>query len=191
MVSIRRGIFVAALLCLASTAVVAEDLKELLNRYLEASSRHDLETLRRMTAEDATWQLGPDLLVGRDAVLGPNAYDIGVNTRLQWSNIVVKGNVVEFDLIEHNDILDALGTALRHYPRFVIENGLVKSKESRKPDEGRNERKLALLKAWIEQHHPEALPKLRTPKGRIIYSEESGRLAAQLAREWAASERSR
>ncbi len=190
MVSIRRGIFVAALLWLAST-VSAEDLREWLNTYLKASSLHDLETLRRMTAEDATWQLGPDLLVGRDAVLGPNAYDIGINTRLQWSNIVVKGNVVEFDLIERNDILDALGTALRHYPRFVIENGLVKRKEARKADEGRDERKLTLLRAWIEQNYPEALPKLRTPDGRVIYSEESGRLSAKLATEWAASERSR
>jgi hypothetical protein len=106
---------------------MAEDLKAFVIRYLEASNRHDLATLRLMTGKDATWQLGPDLLVGRDAVVGPNAWDAGLNTRLQWSNIVVKGNVVEFELIEHNDLLDALGLDLRHVPRFVIEGGLVGS----------------------------------------------------------------
>ena len=191
MVTIVRVVLAAILCSLVSTSLMAEDLKALVILYLEASNRHDLATLRRMTATDATWQLGPDLLVGRDAVLGPNAWDAGAKTRLQWSNIVVKGNVVEFELVEHNDFLDALGMELRHFPRFDIEGGLVRHKEPRKPDAGRDERKFALLRAWVGEHHPEALAKLRTPDGKAVYTEEAGRVAAQLAREWAALQKAR
>ena len=80
---------------------------------------------------------------------------------------------------------------LRHFLRFVIKGGLVWRKEPRRPPAGCDERKIALLRAWVEEHHPEALAKLRTPDGKQIYSAEACRLGAQLAREWAAHQKVR
>lgn len=173
---------------LATAVAGGADLKVLLERYLKASNRHDLKTLRAMTAEDAVWKLGPDLLTGRDAVLAPNACDAGANTRLNWSNIVVHGNAVEFELIECNDILRALGIPeLRHSVRFTFEDRLVKRKEEIKPAVGIEalQAKGALFLTWLRQTHPDAQRRIMTPEGRFIYSRENCRMEAKLAAQWA------
>ncbi len=174
--------------CQESERRTSADLKALLRKYLAASNRHDLGTLRAMTAEDAVWQLGPALLVGRDAVLAPNACDAGANTRLKWSHIRVSANTVDFELVERNDILRSLRVReLRHYVRFTFQDGLVTRKEELKPATG-----IEVLKAngarfdkWLREAHPEAMPKLFAADGKFIYSRESCKLMAELAAEWA------
>ncbi len=141
-----------------------------------------------MTAEDAVWKIGPDLLAGREAVLAPNACDAGANTRISWSNIAVHGSTVEFDLVERNDILRALGIPeLRHFVRFTFKDGLVKRKEESKSAAGVDavEARGALFLAWLRQTHPDALRRIMTSEGKFIYSRESCRTEAKLAAEWA------
>ncbi len=180
----------ATLLFMFLATAAAADLKMLLEKYLNASNRHDLETLREMTAQDAVWKIGPELLVGREAVLTPNECDAGANTRLKWSNIVVRGNTVEFELVERNDILRALRIPeVRHFVRFTFENGLVKRKEESKPAIGTEALSAtqARFLTWLRQTHPEALARLLTPEGKFIYSRDNCRFEATLAAEWAGS----
>ncbi len=187
-VSLSRIFPISFLLLLATAVAGGTDLKVVLERYLKASDRHDLKTLRAMTAEDAVWKLGPDLLAGRDAVLAPNACDAGANTRLKWSNVVVHGNSVEFELVERNDIIRALGIPeLRHFVRFTFEGELVKRKEESQPAVGIEalQAKGALFLTWLRQSHPKALRRIMTPEGRFIYSRENCRMEAKLAAEWA------
>lgn len=173
----------------SQTAVAGgADLTVLLERYLKASNRHDLKTLRAMTAEDAVWKLGSDLLAGRDEVLRPNTCDAGANTRLNWSNLVAHGNTIEFELLERNDVLRALGIPeLRRFVRFTFEDGLVKRKEETKPAVGIEalHAKGALFLTWLRRTHPDALGQIMTSEGKFMYSRESCRIEAKLAAEWA------
>ena len=166
------------------------DLEELHRRYMEASIHHDLRTLRAMTAEDAVWTLGGQTLVGKEQVLGPNEFDVGMQTELEYSNVVVKGNTVEFELTERNCLTRALGVKeMHHHVRFVFENGLVKRKEESKDSPTLGQlapREMDSLLKWVREKHPEALAKLSDSKGRIIYSQETGALTCKLADEWAA-----
>ncbi len=167
------------------------DLKELHRRYMEASIHHDLRTLRALTAKDAVWTLGGQTLVGKEQVLGPNEFDIGMQTELEYSNVVVKGNTVEFELTERNCLTRAVGVReMHHYPRFVFENGLVKRKESWKDSPNLRElapRQMELLMKWLREKHPDDLAKLSDSHRKGIYSQETGALTCKLANEWAAS----
>lgn len=154
---------------------------------MEASIRHDLKTLRSMTSEDIVWKLGPYTLVGRDAALGPNAYDAGMETELEYSNVIVNGDVVEFELVERSDEIRAVGMhEVHHYPRFVYEKGLLKRKEPWKlsPDAGEASRRVAPLRRWIRENHPEAIEKLLDSKGNFIFNKDNGALMRDLANEW-------
>ncbi len=167
------------------------DIKELHRRYMKASIHHDLKTLRSMTAEDAVWILGGQTLVGKEQVLGPNEFDIGMQTELEYSNVVVKGNTVEFELTERNCLTRALGVReMHHYVRFVFENGLVKRKEPWKDSPSLKQlapRQMELLVKWSRGKHPDDFANLSDSKGNIIYSEETGALTCRLANAWVAS----
>jgi ketosteroid isomerase-like protein len=175
---------------LACARKAETELKELHRRYMEASIRHDIKALQEMTAEDIMWKLGERTFVGREQALGPNEFDAGMQTEFEYSNVVVKGNAVEFELIERSDLIRAAGMKeLRHYPRFVFENGLVKRKESWKDSSDLKElrSRTAPLLEWIRKKHPEALAKLADSGGNAIYNQENGALARKLANEWVAS----
>lgn len=113
-----------------SCAGTSPDVAQLFKRYAEASASHDLETLEALTADKIVWQLGPYRLEGKKAALGPNAYDRGMGTTLIFRDIRFDGAVVEFELVERSELIQAIGmTELRHYVRFTFENGLVVRKE--------------------------------------------------------------
>jgi hypothetical protein len=156
-------------------------------RYMTASLRHDLATLRRLTREDVVWQLGPRTFRGRDEVLGPNEYDAGIGNQLQYRNVVVRGDTVETELIERNDLIRAVGMAeVRGFPRYVFEDGLLVRKEPWRASEDLAELQARTdpLRRWIRTHHPEALEILVHEPGRLRFSRASGELMARLAREW-------
>jgi len=166
------------------------DLKDLHRRYMEASIRHDLKTLSAMMADDIVWKLGPWTFMGKKQALGPNGYDAGMETKLEYSHVIIKGDTVEFELIERNDELRAVGCGeLHHYPRFVFEDGLVKRIESWKATEatpGFEEcaRRDEIFLKWVRENHPEAVAILWDSKNKPIFSRETGALTRKLANEW-------
>lgn len=167
--------------------LAAEDVATIHARYMKASISHDLETLRSLTAEDATWQLGPRLLEGREEVLSPNKWDAGTSTELEYRDVRIDGNVVEFTLLESNDLLRALGVeVVRHFPRFIFEDGKVKRKEpwQPSPDMVRVNQNMQPLRQWIRDERPEALEVLVDQAGAFVFSREGGELMTQLALEW-------
>jgi hypothetical protein len=184
----------AVLLLAVSCATGGSSVADLFHRYSEASASHDLETLDSLTADDIVWQLGPFTLNGKDEALGPNAYDAGAQTELTYRNVRVEGNVVTFELLETSEIIRAVGmTELHHYPRFEFENGLVvrKGPSAKKPavDHSLPElnRRMAPLRKWIRETHPEAVAKLVDPNKGFVFSEDNGALMLRLTREWVAS----
>ncbi len=183
----RRHFAAIALVSLCATSCASPTAEDLHRQYMNASIRHDLGTLRSMTAEDAVWQLGPRLLEGRDAVLGPNSYDAGMETELEYRNVIARGDTVEFELVERSDELRAVGMdEVRHYPRFIFADGQVVKKEPWKmsPDPREASRLRVPLRQWIRESHPEALDELLDSDGQFVFSVESGALLRELANEW-------
>lgn len=156
-------------------------------RYMTASVRHDLPTLRRLTHEEATWKLGPYTFRGRDEVLGPNEYDAGIDNQLEYRNVVVKGDTVETELTERNDLIRAVGMSeVRGYPRYIFEGGLLVRKEPWRASDDLIELQARVepLRRWIRTHHPEALEILVSEPGSFRFSEASGSLMIRLASLW-------
>lgn len=190
-----RAVLVAsALLLFLSCASSSVDVSSQFQRYSEASAAHDLTTLATLTADSIVWQLGPMTLEGKAQALGPNAYDAGAQTELTYRNIEVDGNVVTFELIETNEIIRAIGMReLRHYPRFEFKAGLVARKGpsgTKPPHEyslAEHNRRMAPLRGWIRETHPEVLGELRDADCRFLFSEENGARMLALAREWVAA----
>jgi hypothetical protein len=170
------------------------DVAEQFEQYAKASTEHDLATLEALTADDIVWQLGPYKLEGKEAVLGPNAYDAGVENELVYRNARIEGNVVEFELIETNEVVRAVGmTEVRSYPRFEFENGQLKRKagswRDSPPEYSMVElnRRKAPLRRWIRDTHPEAMQKLMDSEGNFVFSQDNGALMLRLTRDWVAA----
>ena len=121
-------------LFIACNKVTEPNIKELHKKYMTASVNHDIKTLSLMTHDSIVWRLGPFLLKGKEAALGPNKYDKGTDCILDYSNVKVHGDTVEFELVEKNEILSSMGMeGATHYPRFIFKNGLLYKKKSWKP----------------------------------------------------------
>jgi len=189
--SIARGcgsciVLVALSLAVACGSSDQRALTAALRSYVDAANRHDLAALGQMVTEDVAWYLGPDTLRGRQAVLAPHAFDSGANTVLLVDQVEVRGDTVEFDLVEHNDVLDALGIAeLHHFPRFVFRDGLIaKIRARRQPLELLAfSDSVASFMQWLGQHDPAAFARL-WPDGRFAYSAEAGTTMPALVLEW-------
>ncbi len=170
------------------------DVAKQFELYSEASASHDLSALEALTAEDIVWQLGPCRLEGKQEALGPNAFDKGAEATLIYRNVRIEGNRVEFELVETSDIIRAVGmTELWHFPRFEFQNGLVSRKAGswKEPPDSHSMKefiqRMAPLREWIRETHPDAVPMLVDSDRGFIFSEESGALLLRLAREWVAS----
>ena len=181
-------ITVATILILLSCGTDHEaEIRELHHKYMEASMNHNIEILSVMTAEDIVWQLGPFILRGKEEALGPHKYDEGTNCILEYSNVVIHGDTVEFMLDEKNEVITAVGmTRIRTFPRFIFKDGLVYKKEEWKPSTDREEynERAQPMRSWIRTEHPEAIKRLFNSKGNWVFSSKNGQLMVQLAKQW-------
>ena len=157
-----------------------------LRTYIDAANRHDLAAIGHMLTEDVAWYIGPDTLRGRQAVLAPHAFDSGAHTVLSIDNVEARGDTVEFDLVEHNDVLDALGIAeLHHFPRFVFRDGrIAEIRARRQPLElGAFSDSVGSFMRWLGHHDPAAFARF-WPDGRFAYSAKAGAELPPLVLEW-------
>jgi Amidohydrolase family len=164
-----------------------ESIRALLQKYMSASINHETEIISEMTHEDIVWHLGPFTLKGKEAALGPNEYDTGTRADLEYSNAVFRGDTVEFELIERNEILSATGMErIRLYPRFVFKDGLIYKKETWKvsPDVQEMIRRAQAMRKWMQETHPEIVAELIDSDGNFIFNRKNGELNLQMALEW-------
>ena len=163
------------------------EIQELHRQYIEASMNNDFETLRAMTAEDIVWQIGTFTLQGKEEALSLHEYYAGTNTVLEYSNVVVRGDTVEFVLDERNEIITAIEMEkIRTFPRYVFKDGLVREKEMWKLSKDREEyhRLAQPMRSWISSEHPEAIERLFDSENKWVFSRGNGELMVQLARQW-------
>jgi hypothetical protein len=163
------------------------DTGELLRSYIQDANSHDIPKLRAKFTEDIVWFLGPDTLIGKDAVIAPHEFDAGARTRLTIKSYIVRGDTVETVFEEINDYMDTLGMpAIIRYAHFIFHNDLLaRIKPSRSPlvpplvdsiDQRWNQ--------WMQSVHPEAWTRIMKPNGSINFSRETGELLLHLACEW-------
>jgi hypothetical protein len=161
-----------------------EDVAE---KYLEAWKKHDIETLSEMIAPDVVLDLGRGTLVGRKHIIAPVEFSAGANTRLEFNELVVRGDTVEFEMVEKNEIVTACGfEEIRHYPRLIFENGLLRRQETVKeiPNFRRYAEQWSILRSWIRRNRPDIIDKVTTPNGGYRISREAGELMALMAKTW-------
>jgi hypothetical protein len=169
------------------------NLKEIHQKYMTASINHDLETLERMTHDSIIWNLGPYTFKGKEAALGPNRYDKGTKAKLEYKNVTIRQDTVEFELFERNGILTAMDMeGVKGYPRFIFKNGLLIKKEVWKPspDIKKMNQRSQPRRNWIKINHPEIFQKFFDSTGNFVWSEENGKLQIQMAKEWKKSKQS-
>jgi len=174
-------------LILSSCTSHEAEIRELHRRYMEASMNHDIETLKAMIAEDIVWELELFTFKGKDEALGPHEYDAGIDNSIEYSNVVVRGDTVECELVETNEISKTFAMyEVRQFPRFIFKDGLVHRIElwKRSTDKRELSRRVKTFQGWIRKTHPEAMKTFFDSERKFIHSRETGQLYVQLLREW-------
>lgn len=174
-------------LILSSCTSHEADIQELHRKYMEASMNHDIETLRAMMAEDIVWELELFTFQGIEEALGPHEYDAGIENSIEYSNVVVRGDTVEFELVETNELSKAFGmNEVHQFPRFIFKDGLVHRKElwKRSTDKRELSRRVKPFQKWIRKTHPEAMKTFFNSGKKFIHNRETGQLYVQLLKEW-------
>ena len=163
------------------------ELKKTAKKYLEAMENHDLETLTEMTDPGVLVIRGRSKVRGRKAFLEPVEFEAGVNASFEYSNIEIRGDTVDVDMIERNDLASALGLSeFHHFPRFVFSEGLLIRRESRKPTPELKAyaQKMEILRAWLKRERPDILVQIEDESGRYKTTRKAGELLVEAAQEW-------
>jgi hypothetical protein len=181
------ALFAAVLTTPACTSRHARDLTATLAEYLSAANRHDRAALASLIAPDAVWYLAGDTLSGRDNVLQPHAFDEGVHTQLEAHDVTVRGDTVDLELVERNDVLAGLGIGeLHQFPRFVFRDGMVARIEARRPPTEAQAfaDSLRSFATWLRERDPDAYDRLWPEARRFAYGRETADLVVTLVRAW-------
>jgi hypothetical protein len=157
------------------------------NKYLTAWKQYDMQTLRQMTDPGVVLDLGHGTLAGAELVLGPVEFAAGADADIEFNNVVVRGDTVEFELVEKSGIITACGLEeLRHYPRLIFENGLLVKKGiiRETPNVRLYSEQMALLKQWVRNSRPDIHEKITNAGGSFKIDRESGENLLLMAKAW-------
>ncbi len=162
-------------------------LEELLKDYIRASNNHDIEAMEKMTHDSIIWILGAYTLKGKEAALSPNWYDKGVGTSLEYHVTRIQEDTIECEFFERSPIISSVGMeCIKQFPRFIFQNGKLIKKEPWKisSDLAKLNQLSAPKRKWIRENYPDVIKQLIDANGNFIFSEENGKLMAQMSKEW-------
>ena len=187
---LERWICMLSLTALIFTAACAKEkkisLENILVQYIESANRHDLNALAEITSDSTIWYLGPDTLIGVEEVMGPLSFDEGAQTELVLGKFVVRGDTIDFDMVERNNVLQALGIMeLHHYPRFIFRDGLIYRIIPRRPPlelEAFVDSVVSFAR-WLADNDPDSYDRV-WPDGKFYYSRDNAELMIDLVPRW-------
>lgn len=159
-------------------------------KYLRAMEAHDIETLTKMTHPDVVVVRGRARAIGRESFLAPVEFEAGVNATFEYKNILERGDTVDVDMIERNDLAAAIGFAeFHHFPRFIFANGLLVQRESRRvtPELKAYAQQMELMRSWLKTERPDILMLIEDEQGRYRMTRKTGELLVKAANEWRAA----
>jgi hypothetical protein len=171
---------------LLGCATLPSDPEKVLDNYIKTANEHNIEEVKDMYADSIVWYFGPFTFKGKEEAIAPLEFDKGANTKLIHTNIYVHGDTIDFDLLETNDVIVALGIPkLHHFPRFIIKNGLINLILSRKPPTEFEAYTDSVTKfaMWLSEYSPDIYEQI-WPKGIFNFSEETGRIMPAEVLKW-------
>jgi hypothetical protein len=157
-----------------------------LNQYIKAANEHNIDKVKEMYADSIIWYFGPYTFEGKEEALAPLKFDKGANTMLIVSDVIINGDTVDFNLLETSDVITALGIRqLHHFPRFIIKDGLITIKLSRKPpmEISAFSDSVKSFATWLSENKPEKFEQF-WPEGKFNFSEETGRDMPWEVKKW-------
>lgn len=158
----------------------------ILNDYIKAANKHNIEKVKEIYADSIIWYFGPFTFSGKEEAIQPLLFDKGANTILKVDNMMVNGDTIDLELTETNDVLKALGVPeLHHFPRFIIKDGLIISISQIKPPLEFNAYadSISAFAIWLSENKPEKFEQF-WPSDGFNFSEESGRDMPMEVKKW-------
>lgn len=163
------------------------DNAHLLNQYISAANSHNFEILTDLISENAVWHMVYDTLISRDEVLSPLRFDEAINTKLFARNVQVRGDTVDFDLVEKNDVLYWLGfDSLTHFGRFVYSDAKIVLQTFRFPPDPFNalSDSVVAFYDWLRLSDSLAYREVISEDGKFQYSKKVGEIILEQIPKW-------
>lgn len=114
----------AALLLLAplSQPAMAQDLRDVVKAYVEASNAHDIDKVMTFLADNIRYEEeGISERVGKAELRNKVMWDKAVNTQIEVTKLTVKGSTVTGKAVEFSDYYTAAGIDQFTYDQIVFE----------------------------------------------------------------------
>lgn len=164
----------------------SRDLQDVLASYFEHVNRHDVAGALAHLTERFQLEFGGGPTLNKEEVARALGWDAGTEGRVEWRIVSASGNEVSVEGEETNEFLNLLGVPpLPFTGRFEFdESGLIARQHHVVEWPGASiDQALAPAIAWAGEHAPEELARVY-PDGRLVYSQESGRVWVALLRRW-------
>lgn len=163
--------------------------KEIVEAYLDAINRHDIDAEMSLYAEDVTNEVvGYFSKTGKSALRQLGEYGTAINNNFHFHGYTIeKPGQVSFKVTQQNEVLRTFGVDELRYASYkmTIRNGLITSIRTELSQES-----LKLVKetdeafvTWATKEQPEAFAAM-TPGDEFIHSKKNGLAVMALLREW-------
>ena len=165
--------------------------KEIVEAYLEAINRHDIDAEMSLYAEDVTLELvGAFTKVGKSALRQLGEYGTVINNNFDFHECIFEEpGQVSFKVTQQNEFLRTFGVDELRYTSYkmTIHDGLITSIRTELSQEGMKQARQAdeAFVTWAAKEKPETLAELM-PDGEFIPGKENGLAVMALLREWQA-----
>jgi len=185
----KRAAIVTALCgaLISLTLACGQQPADVVRAYEEAYNKGDLDGLMSLYAEDARFRVaGLFDLQGREALRGLAEYDQALHTKLEFSQMEIRGDTVICQVKETNDWIETADIGeLYHQGAVVVRRGRISAIDATlTPETDRAFRRIMMpLMEWARTDRPGELSELM-PQGEFIYNAENAGKNLSLLREF-------
>jgi len=129
----------------------------LLKKYQELSNRHDIDGCVKMFTVDGSITMGGETYAGLDALRDAHEYDLGSQTKVEFRNLEMDGDIVRCVFWNEHELSRAVGNGgMTGRAEFTIKDGLISHFNILPP--GDEERKRVMEKTgpaikWLRDNH--------------------------------------
>lgn len=169
-----------------------QDLRELVNAYVEAHNEHDIDRVMSMFADTVRYEEeGLQQFEGKAEVRNKELWDKAVNGQLEVYRLQVRGRKVTGTAVEYSDYYSAAGLESYNFEliEFEFEGGLIKQIKVVATMESNSDfaNALAGFVVWAASNKASELENLKE-NGMWAYSPATAQYWVSMLREWKSSE---
>jgi|GEM_PF-4927096 len=156
----------------------------------DAANRHDLNGMEAMIADSAVFEIeGGFAVQGKKAIRAVHDNDAGLNTRMEFTDCLTRGNMVKCKGLERNDYLKAAGLNQASYDSVIFTfdgKGLIQKISATQSAASKRvlEEFEGPFVAWVQQNAPAEFAKVTTADGNYLWSRESAKIVVDLVKEF-------